>query len=365
MRHVDEGALHAWLDGELDALPPGEAAWIREHLESCGACALRLEEERRVRDAAEGILAAAPVDLSGLPSLEEMRARARRQAGSGAEAGGTRARARQMAWAASIVLAAGAGWMANALFPRIQGDRDPAVQFLRPDPATLVAPAGDEAVRGDQDAAGEGSAAGAAEATAPEAAGAQAARSAPAATAAEQDASPHPAPAGRGVSTEERAVEEKVAAPDPGAEARSRESALQAALESARVVAAPLPDSLATGISPTADAAGARPAVLLRRSLADAEASRAALAVPELPVISTTFLVPGDPSGGVVLRQRLPEGDTLEVYHLPSHRGPDLLPALEAGVRQWVAPREAGWLVLRGRTTEAELQALGERLLGG
>lgn len=372
MRHVDEGALHAWLDGELDAFPAAEAQGIREHLEHCEACALRLEEERRARDAAEGILAAAPVDLSGLPSLEEMRARARREVGSGGGAGGTRARGRQMAWAASIVLAAGAGWMANSLFPRIQEGRDPAVQYLRADPATLVAPAEEEAEGGEPSDAGGGSAAGAADAAGAVASGAEASPPAQGAAAVEPDSPPPPAAAGREALREEPAAVEKVAAPGSEAEARSREAALESALQAARaarIVAAPPPESLAAGIAPTVDASGARPAVLLRQAAphaeADAGVSDAGVSVPGLPVISTAFLVPGDPSGGVFLRQRLPEGDTLEVYHLPSHRGPDLLPALEAGVRQWVAPREAGWLVLRGRTTEAELQALGERLLGG
>ena len=42
MSHIDEGALHAYLDGALDSYPAAEATRIREHLESCAACAARL-----------------------------------------------------------------------------------------------------------------------------------------------------------------------------------------------------------------------------------------------------------------------------------------------------------------------------------
>lgn len=106
MSHVDEGALHAYLDGALDEYPAPEAENIRAHLDACGTCAQRLEEERRVRADAHAMLGlAAPV--VDLPSLEELRAYVQRTA---QQRRGI-SRLQRMGWAASVVLALGAGWM--------------------------------------------------------------------------------------------------------------------------------------------------------------------------------------------------------------------------------------------------------------
>lgn len=107
MSHVDEGALHAYLDGALDEYPPAEAERIRAHLDACAECADRLEAERRVRSDAHAMLglAAPAVDA---PSFEELRAyveRTRRPRESRIS------RIQRLGWAASVVLALGAGWM--------------------------------------------------------------------------------------------------------------------------------------------------------------------------------------------------------------------------------------------------------------
>jgi hypothetical protein len=107
MSHVDDGALHAYLDGALDEGSSSEARRIREHLEECAACTRRLQEERAVRERADTILGLA-VPALDLPPLEELRARARTQGSSPARGAG---RLRRMGWAASIVVAVGAGWM--------------------------------------------------------------------------------------------------------------------------------------------------------------------------------------------------------------------------------------------------------------
>ena len=41
--HVDEGTIHAWLDGELDE---AHAARIQAHIGRCGACAAHVAEAR-------------------------------------------------------------------------------------------------------------------------------------------------------------------------------------------------------------------------------------------------------------------------------------------------------------------------------
>jgi hypothetical protein len=56
MQHIDEGTLHAYLDGALDALaaadalPPGvTTADVQSHLRRCDDCRALLERERLIR----------------------------------------------------------------------------------------------------------------------------------------------------------------------------------------------------------------------------------------------------------------------------------------------------------------------------
>ncbi|HEV2749676.1 MAG TPA: zf-HC2 domain-containing protein [Gemmatimonadales bacterium] len=60
MSHVDDGTLHAYLDGELS---PPEAQSVEAHVAQCPACRERLEEERAlIARAAELLARAAPPD---------------------------------------------------------------------------------------------------------------------------------------------------------------------------------------------------------------------------------------------------------------------------------------------------------------
>ena len=60
MSHVDDGVLHAYLDGELS---PTEAQGVEAHVAQCPACRQRLEEERALIARATELLArAAPPD---------------------------------------------------------------------------------------------------------------------------------------------------------------------------------------------------------------------------------------------------------------------------------------------------------------
>jgi anti-sigma factor RsiW len=54
-RHIDEGTLHAWLDG---ALPPDESARVEAHVASCAACSAAAAEARGLVAAASRILTA-------------------------------------------------------------------------------------------------------------------------------------------------------------------------------------------------------------------------------------------------------------------------------------------------------------------
>jgi hypothetical protein len=98
MSHVDDGTLHAYLDGEL---PPAEARGIDAHLAQCPACRGRFDGERALITRAGELLAlAAPPDRE-LPPFR---------------AGDVRPPKRlwwqvrlPLAWAATVVLALGIG----------------------------------------------------------------------------------------------------------------------------------------------------------------------------------------------------------------------------------------------------------------
>ncbi len=110
MTHLDDGQLHAYLDGQS-----GQDGQTRQqmerHLAECAACRGRLEEARRVRDRARAILAGAgPANLT-VPPFDAVVQRA-------ARGGRTRRGFRPMvplAWAASVALAVTVGWYARGL----------------------------------------------------------------------------------------------------------------------------------------------------------------------------------------------------------------------------------------------------------
>ena len=150
MRHVDDGTLHAFLDG---ALPRGEAATVavEAHLALCADCRNRLERERDLRGRAEEVLAAAAPLTEAAPPFEEILARhGARAAPLPRETGGT-ARGRRrtraplpLAWAASVVLAVGAGWMARAILeggtPAPSPRMEEAARRTAVDPEPVAAP---------------------------------------------------------------------------------------------------------------------------------------------------------------------------------------------------------------------------------
>jgi hypothetical protein len=121
MSHVDDGTLHAFLDG---ALPRGEAGTmaVEAHLAVCADCGARLERERAVKERAGEVLKGATPLVTAMPDFDEILARHGSQATQPSPATRAAGRARgparspvPLAWAASVVLALGAGWMAHAL----------------------------------------------------------------------------------------------------------------------------------------------------------------------------------------------------------------------------------------------------------
>jgi hypothetical protein len=93
MPHLDEGTLHALVDGEI---PSSGLAGVRQHLAGCPECRAQLDIARAVADEALGLV----------ETIEAPPANGRATAGRARGAH----RFRQLAWAASVVLAAGLGY---------------------------------------------------------------------------------------------------------------------------------------------------------------------------------------------------------------------------------------------------------------
>jgi len=96
MSHVDDGTLHAYLDGEL---LPVERARLEAHVAECAACRSRLEEERALIERASNLLGLAQPPERSAPPLHSLRPP--RLA--------WRLRV-PLAWAATVVLALGIGY---------------------------------------------------------------------------------------------------------------------------------------------------------------------------------------------------------------------------------------------------------------
>lgn len=132
MPHLNDGELHAYLDGALDHLPDTRAEEIREHLRTCDACRSRLTEERELLERSSAILGAGSPGEVEAPPLEELRERARIREEQAARKRGrgwrTMPRSQAMAWAATVVLALGIGWMTRDLTGVRSPLRGPALQ---------------------------------------------------------------------------------------------------------------------------------------------------------------------------------------------------------------------------------------------
>ena len=111
MSHFDDGALHAYLDGEL---APVERAQVEAHLAECAACRTRLDEERGLIQRASQLLGFAqppPPQRAAPPPLHQLRHprpiwRPRMP----------------LAWAASVVLALAVGYYAGGSSARLGPD---------------------------------------------------------------------------------------------------------------------------------------------------------------------------------------------------------------------------------------------------
>lgn len=129
MRHVTDGELHAFLDGALDLLPDRRGEEVRAHVLECPACRERLQDEESVRSRAAEILGEPEVRSVALPTFEELRGRAEARNVPEETRGEIRyrgpLRGMPLAWAATVVLALGVGWMGGQVWrtvPRAGND---------------------------------------------------------------------------------------------------------------------------------------------------------------------------------------------------------------------------------------------------
>jgi hypothetical protein len=146
MHHVDEGTLHAYLDGALDALAAAGAlprgatpAEVHAHLGACADCRAVLDRERALRGEALALLEDTALPVVDVPAFPWA-----------AERPAPRRRLLPLAWAASLVLATGAGWWGSTAL------RPDGAQVPQPAPADAVmdVAAADDGTRGAP--AGEG-----------------------------------------------------------------------------------------------------------------------------------------------------------------------------------------------------------------
>jgi hypothetical protein len=419
MSHVDEGALHAYLDGALDEYPAAEARRIREHVETCAVCADRLEDERKVREESRAILGLAAPEVE-VPSFEELKAYVR---ASRPPRTALSVRLYRLGWAASVVLALGTGWLlrgggASSPVVTSQGVRAPSGGAMETE-QTAGAQAADVANELPVSApAATTSSTPSAGALAPAAVEVQppqpervdAARSrevasAPAAPAPQsaQGFADAGVAAGRGSSAtahDEPSVGVDVTSTVPVEPMRLLDDQLGA---SGRVGPAPAPklagpaaaapaqqEKVATRqavpsdtVSRDADAArrssqgqvlasaiaaqqGPSPSLRTRGASADQRTvTTESLVVPGLELVALLPVNEGNTFMGTRALQKLENGDTLEVVELAEGVEPSTLPPPPSGVRELARPRGAGWLVMRARLTEEQLLALLQRLEAG
>jgi hypothetical protein len=106
MRHIPEEELHAYLD---QGLSRSQCVEIESHLAACPSCQASRDAIAALRDRTTALLAKLAPPRGFPPAFESLRRRAAVQATA------RRRRIQIVAWAASLIVAVGLGWMANYL----------------------------------------------------------------------------------------------------------------------------------------------------------------------------------------------------------------------------------------------------------
>jgi len=136
MQHLEDGFLHALADGEI---PSEELTAVREHLEQCEPCRVRLDEARMEAETAREL-----IELIEVPALVP----AEQRSGVAVEALDRRTDRptdrrwiRTLAWAATVVLAAGVGYYGRGSAPFAAPAADPMSVAAKLDTVFLDIPA--------------------------------------------------------------------------------------------------------------------------------------------------------------------------------------------------------------------------------
>lgn len=412
MSHIDEGALHAYLDGALDEYPVMQAQLVREHLEVCAACRERLEAERGIRDEAASVLGLAAPEVT-VPSFEELRTYVRANAPRRSPVS---VRIYRLGWAASVVLALGTGWMLRGGQVPVTSPTGLSSDQISPQeaPASFDAEERDAAalersIEAAPVATGSRLTQGAQSAPDPaaEVARQEAAAVPPTVTASQPVAATPSEPSDQPALLDVVADLDVTTALPPGARSDEavapdatarRASAQSAALPTSvpdPLAAEPLAELLAERenekVTDGAGAAGVAeperraepsdlvtsanvgaPAVGLTgrarsiefgdaRDITEDEESYS-LVVPNLELIEVLNRGSVRPEGQVV-RQILESGDTLVIIHLPPEMDPAAVEDPSPGDNELVVQRAAGWIVMRAPVGDEALHQLLERLL--
>ena len=393
MSHIDDGAIHAYLDGALDSYPAVEAEKIRAHLESCDECARRLDEERVIRGEAEAILAmSAPIVQ--MPPLEDLRVLAARRKEASKARG--LSRMNRWSWAASVVLALGTGWM-------LRGGTSgmifrPSVQEKAAQPSVLTPAVGEE-----DDAADAGTPSRPAQESSSESSSELRSEPGPDSRQALEDEPvldlDEPAPLGTQggggapvAPLEEEAAEvpaQPVAAAPPAAQervdpvdsiSRMRQAEKRPSLvptdEVARAqrstvegMAAPSPEAVQLESRVVEDSSGEplfSSQLWAVQKLSEVLGDTDALVVPGLSVVDVAWAEDAGIAGVMRVRQVMENGDTLEIMHLPAGSDPSELARLPADTRtELVAPAGGRWVVLRAHADRDRLADYLRLMMGG
>jgi hypothetical protein len=392
MSHVDKGALHAYLDGALDEYPAGEARRVREHLDACAECTKSLEEERLLREDTRELLAMAAPSVEA-PPLEELRTLAR----SGGGPGEVRPRLRlyRLSWAASVVLALGAGWMLRGQQGLLVQDLQAPMMLEEQEALTdEVAPGRQIDDQTTVASSGEASTDPAAELESPRAEGlretfaeAPALQPVPVEvglvtgaadvtqgiefTDALANRPPDLEAPGEAVPTSEvaeldrvaggSALEERLDQPTPAVVDEDAASEVGREAEPQQLRSELQVGGGGGALAADRAAAPAPSAAARRRANADAD-EPGSLSVSGLDVIEVTFLDDGLSPTGVRILQRLESGDTLELIHLREGVDPGSVPGPTTQLEELRIPRDAGWLIMRAPVARVRLEELLQRL---
>jgi len=400
MSHVNEGGLHAYLDGALDEYPTCDAEAIRSHLDQCAECATRLVEARRIRSDATAMLGLAAPDVE-IPNLEELRAYVRSTRTERPSRGG---RMYRMGWAASVVLALGVGWMMRGgQLQQLQAPARSEVGTVAPLPVASGQAASSEVSTpvGTSLRAEEGLSAGAAS-DAPVERDADLAGSLGAGSPASSTVAVAEPKTASGLGDILSPVMAKATVPD------DLEEAAAASEDTDRIfsdlsdwqvtpvefvaklpIAGDLPDALlaqglaevsplpvaereaqpddaqddrrrAESLVPVTSAFGARSGSAARseRSEGNDEGDEPPLFVEGHEVLSVTNMGEGTIPLGVHVMQRLEGGEILDLFHLEKDVDPAIVPTPDDGRNEVRVETAPGWIVIQGRRSQAELRVL-------